>query len=163
MIWLKVLHMAAIAIWSAGLIILPGLYVRRAAAGQGAALHQLQGLVRFTYVAVVSPAAFVAVASGTGLIFWQQTFVAWFSLKLALVGLLVVLHLLAGLVIVRLFERGRVYPVWRFVAVTALTVGVIVGILCVVLAKPVLPDLLPAALGEPGALPRIAAALSPFH
>jgi uncharacterized membrane protein len=162
-IWLKALHMAAIAVWSAGLMVLPGLYVRRAAARQGRELHRLQGLVRFTYVAIVSPAAFVAVATGTGLVFAEQTFAPWFSLKLGLVGMLVVSHILTGLVIIRLFEEGGVYPVERFVWTTTATVGLVVGILVVVLAKPPLPDLLPAALGEPGALSRLLAPVDPFR
>jgi protoporphyrinogen IX oxidase len=154
-VWLKFVHVAAIAIWCAGLICLPGLYVQRAHVRDEQALYRLQGLVRFSYVSLISPAAFVAVASGTALIFVAGTFVPWFSLKLAFVGALVVIHLLTGLVIIRLFEEGQIYPAWRFVAVTCVTVFVTIAILVIVLAKPRLgfddwPDLLttPGALGE---------------
>lgn len=163
MIWLKMLHLAAIAIWSAGLIGLPGLYVQRAHVPDEAAKHRLQAMVRFLYVGVISPAAFVAVGSGTALIFVRQTFEPWFSLKLALVGALVTIHVLSGLLIIRLFERGNVYPVWRFVAVTSATLMVTAAILLVVLAKPDMPDLLPAAMSEPGALGAIADGLNPFR
>ena len=163
MIWLKTLHLAAIAIWSAGLVCLPGLYVQRARVGSRESRHRLQAMVRFLYVAVASPAAFVAIASGTALIFVRQTFEPWFSLKLALVGVMVTVHILTGLVVVRLFEAGGVYPVWRFVAVTALTLLVVMAILAVVLAKPDVPEMLPAAMSEPGALGRIADGLNPFR
>lgn len=162
MLWVKLLHVGAIAIWAAGLISLPGLYVQRAGLGDGAALHRLHAMVRFLYVAIVSPAAFVAVGSGTALIFLRETFVAWFSLKLALVGAMVMVHILTGLVIIRLFAEGGSYPAWRFVAVTLGTLALVTAILVVVLAKPEVPDLLPAALSEPGALGRIAEGLNPW-
>lgn len=162
MIWLKVVHLVAIAIWSAGLISLPGLYVQRAHVPDKASLHRLQAMVRFLYVAVVSPAAFVAIASGTALIFVRQTFEAWFTLKLGLVGLMVMAHILTGLVIIRLFDKGQVYPVWRFAGVTVVTVIVVTAILTVVLAKPEVPNLLPRAMSEPGALGRLLEPINPF-
>lgn len=162
MIWLKTLHLATIAIWSAGLIGLPGLYVQRARVANAQALHRLHAMARFLYVAVISPAAFVAVGSGTALIFLQMPFAPWFSLKLALIGVMVVIHILTGLVIIRLFDEGEIYPVWRFVAVTAITIGVVVAILVVVVAKPILPYGFPEAMSEPGALGRLLEPINPF-
>lgn len=150
--WLKFIHIATIAVWAAGLISLPGLYVQRAHVADDEQLHRLQRIVRSAYVRLVSPAAFVAVASGIALIFLRETFVAWFSLKLAFVGVLVVIHALTGLVIIRLFREGEIYPVWRFVAVTTLTVAIVLAILVLVLAKPDIAVTYPAALGQPGAL-----------
>lgn len=162
MIWLKLLHFAAIAIWSAGLICLPGLYVQRAHVPDEPSKHRLQALVRFFYVVIISPAAFIAVGSGTALIFVREPFEAWFSLKLAFVGALVMIHIFTGLVIIRLFDDGRTYPVWRFAAATTLTVAVVGIILVVVLAKPDLPNLTPEVLNQPGGLKRLAASLNPF-
>ena len=65
MVWLKFLHITAIAIWSAGLICLPGLYMRRALVPNKAALHELQALVRYLYVVILSPAAFIAIGMET--------------------------------------------------------------------------------------------------
>ncbi|MFN3764454.1 MAG: CopD family protein [Aliihoeflea sp.] len=153
MVWLKFVHLAAISIWCGGLICLPGLYAQRHAVESDDALYRLQGLVRFAYVSLISPAAFVAIGSGVGLIFLQTTFVEWFSLKLAFVGVLVFIHILTGLVIIRLFEKGEMYPAWRFVAVTIVTTLVVFAILAVVLAKPPLDfDWVPADLMRPGAL-----------
>ena len=89
MVWLKFIHMAAISIWCGGLICLPGLYAQRHNVETDDALYRLQGLVRFAYVSLISPAAFVAVGSGIVLFFLQGTFVEWFSLKMAFVGVLV--------------------------------------------------------------------------
>ncbi|CAH1692147.1 Protoporphyrinogen IX oxidase [Hyphomicrobiales bacterium] len=163
MIWLKMLHLATIAIWSAGLVSLPGLYVQRAHVPDDETKHRLQALVRFLYVGIISPAAFVAVGSGTALIFIRQSFEPWFSLKLGFVGALVMIHILTGLVLIRLFEAGNVYPVWRFVAVTLVTLMAIGAILIIVLAKPDVPDFLPDTVMEPGALRRIAEDLNPFR
>ena len=132
---LKFGHIIAIAGWSAGLICLPFLYMQRRRLS-GDSLHRLHNFTRFFYVALVSPSAFVAVASGTALIFVQQTFEPWFSAKLALVGVMVIIHVASGALILRLFEPGRFYPAWRFVLVSAVTTLVVGSILVVVLGKP---------------------------
>lgn len=151
---LKFTHIVAIAAWSAGLICLPFLYIQRRRL-TGDALHRLHNFTRFFYVMLVSPAAFVAVGSGIALIFLEATFEAWFSVKLALVAALVIIHVTGGAQILRLFEPGNSYPLWRFVFVTALTVGVVGAILVMVLGKPhwttpgvVTTLLAPGALGE---------------
>ncbi|MBH0238367.1 CopD family protein [Methylobrevis sp. L22] len=153
-------------IWSAGLVCLPGLYVQRAHVASGPSLHRLQGLVRFLYVAAMSPAAFVAIGSGTALIFLRETWAPWFGAKLFFVGLMATIHIMTGLVIIRLFDDGQIYPVWRFLAVTVVTVVIIAAILFLVLAKPDLAAMLPAALpdwmAEPGGLGRWLGELSPF-
>ena len=159
---LKFLHIAAIAIWAGGLLSLPALYVQRAHVRDARALYQLQMIVRFSYVAVISPAAFLAVGSGIALIFGQQTFSGWFSVKLFFVALLVMLHVLTGLVIIRLFREGKVYPVWRFLLATAVTGAVVVIILFVVLAKPALTVELNRDILEPGGLQRLIRTLSPW-
>lgn len=159
---LKFIHISAIALWSAGLISLPGLYVQRAHVENDDALYRLQTMVRFAYVAIISPAAFIAISSGIGLIFLRETFVPWFSLKLAFVAVLVMVHVLTGLVIIRLFRDGEVYPAWRFVVVTVTTCLVVVAILFTVLAKPHLEMKLPAVLAEPGGLKRLAEDFIPW-
>ena len=110
----------------------------------------------------MSPAAFIAIGSGTALIFMRQTFEPWFGMKLLFVGLMAVLHTLTGLVVLRLFDEGEVYPVWRFVAVTIVTLAVVAAVLFLVLARPDIPFLLPAFLAEPGGLRRWLSDLIPF-
>ena len=151
---LKFAHVLGIALWSAGLVCLPFLYLQRRRL-VGDALHRLHNFTRFFYVALVSPAAFVAVASGTALVFVQETYAPWFSLKLALVAAMVAIHATSGLVILSLFEPGKSYPFWRFAGVTTLTVAVVGAILLTVLAKPEIgriaaldPVFTPGALGE---------------
>jgi len=159
----KFLHIAAIALWAAGIVSLPGLYVQRAHVEDRDALLRLQRIVRFAYVAIISPAAFLGIATGTVLIFLRQTFEPWFSVKLAFVGLLAVLHALTGLVVIRLFREGEIYPVWRFVTATILTGAVVVAIFFVVLAKPAIDLALFDVLAEPGGLKRLYRDLSPWE
>ncbi len=163
MVWLKFIHITAISIWSAALICLPGLYVQRAHVASRDSLHRLQRMVRFMYVGAMSPAAFLGIATGTGLIFLRETWAPWFGLKLLFVGVLATLHIVTGLVIIRLFDDGQIYPVWRFIVVTVLTIATVSIILFLVLAKPQLPPLLPEWMHEPGALGRIMEKFNPFR
>ncbi|WP_297110718.1 CopD family protein [uncultured Devosia sp.] len=150
--WLKFIHVATIAGWSAGLIALPLLYRERRGLS-GEALHKLHAFTRFFYVGLVSPAAFVAIASGTVLIFLQGTYENWFSAKLVGVSVMTGVHIFSGLMILRLFEPGGVYPLARFVIVLTLTFSAIAAILVLVLGKPDIawPGIL-ARFFAPGAL-----------
>jgi putative membrane protein len=157
--WLKFIHVAAIALWSAGLIALPFLYAQRRKL-QDEPLYRLHAFTRFFYVALVSPAAFIAIASGTALILLQGTYANWFSAKLLAVSVMTGIHIFSGLVILRLFEPEGVYPTIRAVAVVTLTTVVVCVILALVLGKPDLqwPEAL-LAFFAPGALSAFASQL----
>ena len=142
---------------------MPGLYVQRAKVKDDDALYRLQMIVRYAFVTVISPAAFLAVVSGVALIFGQQTYAAWFSIKLLFVGFLVVTHVLTGLIIIRLFKEGEVYPVWRFVLATVATSIVVAAIVFVALAKPTVDFDLPDVLRRPGGLKALVERLSPWR
>jgi protoporphyrinogen IX oxidase len=133
---LKFIHLGTIAVWSAGLIVLPFLFWQRQSLNMGMDLDRLHRLTRFVYVGMTSPAAFLAIASGTALIFLQTTFVEWFSLKMVLVGILVMLHVIAGQTLMHLFEPGGTFSRYSYIALTASYVVVITAIIWLVLAKP---------------------------
>ena len=133
---LKFTHLAAIAIWSAGLLALPVLFWQRRALDLGDEMDRLHRMTRFVYVEIASPAAFVAIASGTALIFLQATFLEWFSAKMVLVAAMAMLHVVAGLVLARLFlPDGRFGPV-SYVALSGAYIVLITAITWIVLAKP---------------------------
>ena len=133
---LKFIHLATIAIWSGGLIVLPFLFWQRQGVETGPELDRLHRVTRFVYVEMASPAAFIAIGSGTALIFLQTTFLEWFSLKMALVAILVMLHVLAGLTLMHLFEPAGHFGRFSYIALTASYLVLITAIICVVLAKP---------------------------
>ena len=151
--FLKFVHIATIALWSGGLIVLPYLFWQRRLLAAGPELDRLHRITRFVYVAMTSPAAVVAIGTGTALIFLQGTFREWFTLKMVLVGAMVMLHVVAGLVAVRVFAPDGRFGSRSCVALTSLYLVLIVAIIWVVLAKPTIDSTQFAAeLFEPGAL-----------
>jgi protoporphyrinogen IX oxidase len=152
---LKFIHLGAIAIWSGGLIALPFLFGQRRGLTATAELDRLHRITRLVYVELTSPAAFVAIASGTALIFLQATFVEWFSAKMVLVGIMAMLHVVAGLVMHQLFSPDGRFSRLSETALSIAYIVVIVAIIWVVLAKPHIDSTLFAPhLFEPGGLGR---------
>src|SRR5580700_7798521 len=133
---LKFVHLAAIALWSGGLVVLPFLFWQRRTLKAGLDLDRLHRVARFVYVEITSPAAFVAIGSGTALIFLQTTFVEWFSLKMVLVGIMVMLHVVAGLILMHLFEPAGHFGRFSYIALTVAYLVLITSIIGVVLGKP---------------------------
>ncbi len=160
---LKLGHFAALTLWCGGLLVLPSIYAQRATVADKAELYRLHRFCRYAYVAVISPAAFVAVGTGIALIFAREAFVPWMGLKLVAVGALVGLHVRAGQLVNRVFEHGRGYGQWRRLTTTGAILAAILVTLWLVLAKPAI-DLaaLPAWLREPGALQSLAEMIVPI-
>jgi protoporphyrinogen IX oxidase len=134
--FLKFVHLAAIALWSGGLIALPFLFWQRRTLEAGLDLDRLHRAARLVYVELTSPAAFIAIASGTALIFLQATFAEWFSLKMVLVGIMAMLHVVAGLVLAQLFLPEGRFGWLSYLALTSAYIVLITAIIWVVLAKP---------------------------
>ena len=158
--FLKFVHLAAIALWSGGLVALPFLFRQRQQVASGPDLDLLHRVTRFVYVDAASPAAFVAIASGTALIFAQATFEEWFSLKMLLVAAMVMLHVVAGLVLIHLFSPEGSFGRLAYAALTSAYLLVITAILWVVLAKPHFDSTgFAATLFAPGGLGRAAVSI----
>jgi protoporphyrinogen IX oxidase len=152
---LKFVHLAAIALWSGGLIVLPFLFWQRRTLEAGADLERLHRVTRLIYVELTSPAAFIAIGSGTALIFLQATFQEWFSLKMVLVGIMAMLHVTAGLVLVNLFLPEGRFSLLSYLALMSAYIAVITAIIWIVLAKPHIDaNQFAVHLFEPGGLGR---------
>jgi uncharacterized membrane protein len=162
-VWLKLLHVTALAVWAAGLLLMPVLFGQRRGAGSGAPLHRLHAFTRFSYITIISPAAFVAIASGTALILLRGIAGPWFAVKLLLVGVLVALHVWIGLLVLSIFEEGGRFARWRVVSSVTVLSATMLGIFWVVLAKPEIDPaaLLPGFMLRPGGLGEAAAPLLP--
>jgi uncharacterized membrane protein len=162
-VWLKALHISTLVIWCSGILMLPTLFAYRPAVESKADLWRLQRFIRFTYTVLISPAAFVAVISGTVLIFMREVFTTWFAAKLAAVGLLTILHLRFGYIILHLFEDDARYQRWRMWLSIAGAVVAISTILWLVLAKPPFElARLPNWLLEPGGLQSLSETIKPI-
>jgi protoporphyrinogen IX oxidase len=102
----------------------------------GSDLNRLHRMTRFVYVELTSPAACIAIGSGTALIFLQATFQEWFSTKMVLVAAMAMLHVVAGLVLGRLFLADGRFGRVSYVALSTAYIVLITAIIWIVLAKP---------------------------
>ncbi len=161
-VWLKLAHVTALAIWTGGILLMPILLGQRETAGSGPPLHRLHAFTRFAYINVISPAAFVAIASGTALILVRETYTPWFAAKLAFVGVLVALHVWIGLLVLSVFENDGHFARWRVSASVVTLSAVITAVFWVVLAKPDISLVwLPDSFLQPGGLRVLAAGIIP--
>lgn len=147
---LKTLHIALLALWVAGLLALPRMLARHDPAIGQADFARIRHATHYGYVWVVTPAAVLAIGSGTLLIFLREVFDPWMFAKLVLVGGLVAVHAWVGHTIVAVAEtEGRHEPPGPLLPTLAL-IGAVSGILLLVLAKPELGEVpLPSWLLEP--------------
>ncbi|MDP1874676.1 CopD family protein [Phenylobacterium sp.] len=154
MAWLKFLHIAALLIWCAGLVYLPGLLLAHRNMTNREDFIRIRNASRFSYNAITSPAAFVAIGAGTALLLLAPGVLqGWMFVKLALVGALVMAHVQYGFVLSALSELGSKPPRLRLLAVWILVFVAMTAILWLVLEKPFLgSSRLPAWLLEPGGL-----------
>lgn len=161
-VWTKAVHIAALMVWCAGLLVLPGIY-RRRSSFYGPDIHEVHRFARAIFIGVTSPAAFVTVIAGTALIFLRDVFTVWMALKLVAVGALVVIHMRQGYVLLSLFEPGRDYASWRAILAIAATGSAIGVILWLVLAKPPIETTrLPDWLLTPGGLQSLLETMMPM-
>lgn len=147
--WVKAVHIAALILWCASLIGLPLLLAKHREDEPQAVYARLRRLTHGAYVRIVTPAAVVAIAAGTALIFLRGTFAPWLFAKLVAVGLLVALHALIGHTVVSMSERRGEYVPPGPVPLVVATLATMSAVLFLVLAKPVMPDLTPAWLDRP--------------
>ena len=90
--WLKLLHIAAMAVWFTGLFFLPRLLVESVRATEDQARPALG---RTLYFAIMTPGAVVTVVLGI-LLLTRGFEGAWLPAKLALVSIAVLLHVYYG-------------------------------------------------------------------
>lgn len=145
----KSLHIAALILWCAGLIALPLVLAKHDTDETQADYRRLRRITHHGYTRIVTPAAVVAIAAGTALIFLRGVFVPWMFAKLVAVGLLVSLHALIGHTVVLMSERRGEYTPPTPVPLIGAMLGTMTAVLLLVLAKPVVPDLIPAWLEAP--------------
>jgi len=148
----KFFHIAALAIWCAGLVGLPLLLSKHDSSDAQAAYARLRLLTHQTYIFIITPAAVITIALGTALIFLRDVFVPWMFAKLVAVGVLVLLHAWIGHITLRVGEQQGEYQPPRFwpPLMLSVTAFAVLTILLLVLGKPPLgPDLAPDWLLEP--------------
>jgi uncharacterized membrane protein len=138
--WLKLLHISAVIVWCGSLLYLPMLVRSTAAPVSESALglgHSLpRQWPRNVFIGVCTPAALVAIGSGTVLFLLHGLIAPWLMFKLLGVGLLVLGHGICGLLVLRA-EAGRVGACRICPALTAAMLIVLLVIAWLVLGKAV--------------------------
>ncbi|MGE7204278.1 CopD family protein [Sphingomonas sp. NPDC019816] len=145
----KGVHIAALILWCAGLIALPLLLAKHSVSEVQTTYTRLRLLTHDGYTMIVTPAAVIAIAAGTVLIYLRGVFEPWMFAKLVAVGLLVCLHALVGHTVVLMSERRGEYAPPSPVPLVVGSIATMTIVLLLVLAKPVVPDIAPAWLKAP--------------
>lgn len=151
---MKVVHISALCLWVAGLIILMVVFRRYRPGLPDRAFIEFRKLSHYGYIGLVTPAAVISVAAGIVLIILRWIFDPWLLIKLLLVCGLVALHAYVGHMIsltAKSAGEARVISPWW---VMGGTIIVSAAIFWIVLDKPpVSLDELPTWMSEPQSLP----------
>jgi protoporphyrinogen IX oxidase len=134
--WLLVLHVAAILLWSASLLYLPALIVGGKSGRIDFEQHHPLALGRTIFIRVVTPAAMLAIVSGTAIFMTAYVTSLWLALKLSLVSALVICHVLLGWMVLRVGHGAGENTVAVCVSLAMASMLLIVAIITVVLMKP---------------------------
>ena len=159
---IKALHIAALVVWCASLLTLPlllGLHRHIVFAESRAAMQdqytRFRRLTHLTYTGVATPAAVVAIAAGTVLIFMAQVWSVWLLLKLVLVAGMALGHAWLGHLVVQSYEKEVDWRMpWPALSLLV-TLPCMLGVLWLVLTKPDLAatlQQLPVWMREPLAM-----------
>jgi len=134
----KLIHIATIVVWAAGLLYLPGLFAAHPSrADDEAAFKRLRHQTRLVYVGLMSPAAVIAVFSGTVLVFLAAALGGWMVLKLFAVTGMVMLHVYMGRLMGLLLENPTMRQPAAHMLLLVPGVVLIVLIVALVSWKPV--------------------------
>jgi len=132
---LKFVHLAGISLWSAGLISLALLMVIFGTTEDEDAYVEYRLFTHAAYVAIATPAALVAIISGTALAFAAEVFEPWLMLKLAFVVTLVLVHTWLGHLVQRSGEERR--SKWHSATLAGLALApIIAAVIGLALVKP---------------------------
>jgi protoporphyrinogen IX oxidase len=150
---MKVIHIAALCLWVAGLLILAMIFRTYRPGLPEKAFIRFRLLSHYGYIALVTPAAVIAVGAGIVLILLRWIFDPWLLIKLLFVCGLVVSHAYMGHMISRTAGsagQDKVASPWW---VLGSTVVISLVIFWLVLDKPVIVLDLPRWLIEPQSNP----------
>ncbi|MGE4241217.1 CopD family protein [Ramlibacter sp.] len=135
--WLKLLHICAVIVWCGALPYLALAVASRPPTGAGTlAPARASLLLRWVYVGVATPAALVAIASGTAIFGLRGPLAAWLVAKLALVAMLVLVHAACGWLLLRREQMRSNVPRALGPALAGLASLLLMAVAWLVLGKP---------------------------
>ena len=146
----KALHLGFVAVWIAGLFALPRMLARHDRAIVQDEFTQIRRATHFGYVWVITPAAILAISTGTALIFMRDVFTVWIFAKLVLVTGLVAMHAWVGRTIIAVAETDGQHEPPDPLLPTMVIFSLVIAVLILVLSKPELGELpIPSWLLQP--------------
>jgi uncharacterized membrane protein len=133
---LKLLHFIALIGWCGALLYLPALIAAGTRSSEALFYRDHAHLTRMVFTLVATPAALLAIGSGTLLFVQGSVFDPWLILKLSAVAGMVLCHALCGVLILRV-ERTPERAIGRqCLGLGTLMVALIAVTLWLVLARP---------------------------
>lgn len=136
MSWLKGAHIVALTIWCACLFYLPPLLAEVRRAEGRAALRRAHTLARATFVVVATPAAILAIITGTALAYVADAGGLWLVAKLTVVAAMTVFHLHCGRLVTALDDLPRLRTARALLSLLIVPAALIPTTLWLVLGKP---------------------------
>ncbi len=134
--WLKGAHIVTLALWAGGLFALPVLLALQPDAAERAAYLRLRAMSRFAYAALISPAAVLAIVTGSALVALVDLDGSWLALKLTGVAGMAVFHVLCGHLLSELRFEPEAYRPAALQALIVVPLLLVPGVVWVILARP---------------------------
>lgn len=135
--WAMAAHIASLGLWSAALLIMAGLYARPPQEQDRAELHRHALMCRYTFMMLGSPAAVLAILTGSALVVLRGVEGSWLLAKLAVVAVMALYHVYCGHLLHEQQHAALPEPAaWRRVLLLLVPLVFISTIFVLVLAKP---------------------------
>ncbi|HUE93896.1 CopD family protein [Pseudomonas sp.] len=133
---LKLLHFTALICWCGALLYLPALIAAGTRSSEALFYRDHAHLTRMVFTLIATPAALLAIGTGTLLFVRESVFDPWLILKLSAVAGMVLCHALCGVLVLRIERTPELAIGRQCLGIAALTVALIAATLWLVLAKP---------------------------
>ena len=133
---LKLLHFTALLCWCGALLYLPALIAAGTRRSDSLFYRDHAHLTRAVFTLVATPAALIAIGSGTALLLRDAIFEGWLILKLTTVAGMVLCHAWCGVLILRVERSPEKSIDLRCALIGVVSLLLIAGTLWLVLAKP---------------------------
>lgn len=130
------LHIVGLVAWCAALLYLPALIVAGPALRGALCWRADMPPARAVFTMAATPAALLAIVTGSLLVLLERTFGVWLVFKLTAVAGMVAAHVFLGLLILRQEDNPHAVLVRPCITVALASVALIATVLWLVLAKP---------------------------
>lgn len=136
MAWLKGAHFFTLAIWAGGLFALPVLLALQPDARNDAAYQRMRAMSRFAYAALISPAAILAIITGSALIPLANVQGSWLAPKLTGVAGMALFHVFCGHLLSELRFEPEAYRPALLQSLIVVPLVLVPAVLWIILTRP---------------------------